>query len=657
MKRVCSIILTAALLASLLVGCGGSRADAAARDVPAGAWYGEAVDYCTKYGLMTGTSATSFAPDATTSRAMLVTVLARMDGAADTAASSAFSDVASGAWYAGPVAWAAKNAVVAGYPDGGFHPNEAVTREQAAAVLWRFAKYKNMDTTKSGELTAFTDADEVSAYALDALRWGVGSGLFTGDEKKQLTPGASLTRAQTAALLMRFAKTYGLSFAEVTAKTPFETYGRLTVTGNRLTGRSGETAQLRGVSTHGLAWYPQYVNEDAFRTLRDDWGCSVVRLAMYTAEYGGYCSSDAAQQEKMRALIDKGVQAATNLGMYVIIDWHILSDGNPNAHVGEAKAFFAEMAQKYGSYGNVLYEICNEPNGGTSWQQIKTYAAAVLPVIRQYDSTGVVLVGTPTWSQDVDLAAADPLTGYGNVMYTLHFYAATHRDALRAKLQKALNAGLPVFVSEFGVCDASGNGGLDTASADTWMTLLNKYGVSWCCWSLSNKNESSALLLSSTAKTSGWTQSELSAEGKWLLGALGGSASAGSTAGGTGTTETPAETGGTGTGATTAAVTATGQNCALTATLQNSWSDGSGSFYQYAVTLKNTSSAPIDGWTAALNFSGPVKLSNGWNGSFTVDGSKITVTPADYNRTVAAGAAAEFGFIVSGAPLTTAALA
>ena len=296
--------------------------------------------------------------------------------------------------------------------------------------------------------------------------------------------------------------------------TPLEVHGALSVKGTDLVDQSGKPYQLRGVSTHGLAWFPQYVNKEAFQTFRDDWGANLIRLAMYTGEGGGYCTDG--DQEELKALVDKGVDYATELGMYVIIDWHILSDNNPKQNQDEAIAFFNEMAQKYADYKNVLFEICNEPNGGTSWSDIKEYAEAVIPVIRKYAKDAVIIVGTPTWSQDVDAAAKDPITGEKNLMYTLHFYAATHKDNLRDKLKTARDAGLPIFISEFSICDASGNGGIDYDSADAWFQLIEDCNLSYAGWNVSNKDESSALIRPDCEKTSGWTDDELSETGLWL---------------------------------------------------------------------------------------------------------------------------------------------
>ncbi|MCI8608080.1 MAG: cellulase family glycosylhydrolase [Firmicutes bacterium] len=296
--------------------------------------------------------------------------------------------------------------------------------------------------------------------------------------------------------------------------TPLKNHGALAVKGANLVDAKGKKYQLKGVSTHGIAWYPEYVNKAAFKKLRDDWGANVIRLAMYTEEYGGYCNGG--DKKALKKTLDKGVKAATELGMYVIIDWHILQDGNPLTNQKAAKKFFREISKKYKKYDNIIYEICNEPNGNVSWATIKKYAKSIIPVIHANDPDAVILVGTPTWSQDVDIAAKSPLKGYENIMYSMHFYAATHKAKLRAKLIQARKAGLPVFISEFSICDASGNGGLNYKSADKWFDLIEKYNLSYVGWNLSNKGESSSLIKAGCKKTSGWNVSELSPSGKWL---------------------------------------------------------------------------------------------------------------------------------------------
>lgn len=322
--------------------------------------------------------------------------------------------------------------------------------------------------------------------------------------------------ALVCVLALGLCLTGGLQIAEAKTTTYYDaSAGRLHVKGTKLVDKKGHEVQLRGVSTHGLSWYPQYVNDKCFAQLHDKWGANVVRLAMYTEEYNGYCSGDAKNRSDLKKLIKKGVRLAKKHKMYVIVDWHILSDGNPNSHKKEAKAFFREMSREFKGYNNVIYEICNEPNNGTSWKEIKSYARSVISTIRKNDKKAVIVVGTPTWSQDVDQAAADPIKG-DNIMYALHFYAATHKADLRNKMTAAINKGLPVFVTEYGICDASGNGVIDKKEADRWIQTMDEYGVSYIAWNLSNKQESSSIIKSSCPKVSGFKKSELSDEGRWL---------------------------------------------------------------------------------------------------------------------------------------------
>lgn len=285
----------------------------------------------------------------------------------------------------------------------------------------------------------------------------------------------------------------------------------LHVQGAQLLDEHDQPRQLRGVSTHGIAWFPQYVNADLFHTLKTDWGINTVRIAMYTAENGGYLTDG--NKDELKRLVRKGVDAAIAQDLYVIVGWHTLSDNNPLPSADEAKRFFSEISREYAGKPNVLYEICNEPNGSTTWAQVKQYAEQVIPAIRANSKDAVVLVGTPTWSQDIDAAQQDPLTGMGNVMYTMHFYAAEHHEELRDKLVHVVESGFPVFVSEFGITEASGDGRIDTASATAWLNTLDKYDISYIMWNLSNKQESSAIF--TTGETRHPTVDDLSASAKW----------------------------------------------------------------------------------------------------------------------------------------------
>ena len=309
------------------------------------------------------------------------------------------------------------------------------------------------------------------------------------------------------------------------AGSPYAEHGRLSVSGTKIVDQKGQTFVIKGVSTHGINWFPSYVNKSAFQSLRDSWGVNTVRLAMYTAEYNGYCSGG--NQTDLKNLVYTGVDAATELGMYVIVDWHVLNDDKSSTdaffHTTEAKAFFDEVSKKYKNNDNVIYEICNEPNGNITWAQIKSYASQVIPVIRANDPNAIIAIGTTTWSQDVDVAANSPITGYSNLVYSMHFYAATHTSTYRDKLKTAIGKGLPVLITEFGLSEASGSGTISTTQGDSWMATLDLYGVGRVCWNLSSKDETSSLLKSSTSKTSGWSYSELSGEGQWLVKTYGGS--------------------------------------------------------------------------------------------------------------------------------------
>lgn len=294
--------------------------------------------------------------------------------------------------------------------------------------------------------------------------------------------------------------------------------GRLQVSGTKLTDESGNIIQLRGVSTHGISWFPDYVNYDAFATLKNDWGANVVRIAMYPEEYNGYLSGG--DKAALKQIIDNGVNYATELGMYVIIDWHVLNYA-PSRHTQEACDFFAEMASKYSGHDNVIYEICNEPVGADWNSDIKPYAETVIGTIRKYDDHALILVGTNTWSQDVDSVVGNTLDD-GNVMYVAHFYAGTHKENIRNKISTALNAGVPVFISECSICDASGNGGIDYASANEWLDFINSNQLSFIAWSLSNKAETSALISSGCSAKSGWSDGDLSETGRWFKSAISG---------------------------------------------------------------------------------------------------------------------------------------
>lgn len=296
--------------------------------------------------------------------------------------------------------------------------------------------------------------------------------------------------------------------------TPVSQHGQLSVKNGQLVDKSGKGYQLRGMSTHGLTWFPEFVNESAFKTLRDDWNTNVVRLAMYVDEWGnGQCYMG--NKSGSLELLEKGVDICIKLDMYVIIDWHVLNPGDPSKYTNEAKSFFETVSKRYAKYPNVIYEICNEPNGGASWSgNIKPYAEKIIPVIRKNAPNSVIIVGTPTWSQEIDKPLSDPLS-YKNVMYAFHFYAATHAG-LRSNVENCVAQGLPVFVSEFGTCDASGGGANDFNETQKWLSYFDMQGISYCNWSICNKDETCSVLRPGTSANGNWSESNLTENGKWI---------------------------------------------------------------------------------------------------------------------------------------------
>jgi endoglucanase len=297
-------------------------------------------------------------------------------------------------------------------------------------------------------------------------------------------------------------------------RTVVERFGHLRVEGANLLDTNGRVIQLRGISSFGLQYGGKYANEGVLRWLRDDWNMQIWRAAMYLGE-GGYIMNPV-----IKTKVEDSVEAALKLGLYVLIDWHVHLDQDPRLYQRQSIEFFGEMAQRYGSHPNVLYEICNEPNGRhVTWgEAIKPYAEAVIAEIRKYDPDNVIIVGTPTWSQDVDIAAADPIRGFDNIMYTLHFYAGTHGQELRDKAQKAVDLGIPLFVTECGTSQATGGGGVYEDKFLEWASFLKKHQISWINWSLTNKGEDSGILVMNADRDGkgGWTDRELSQSGKFI---------------------------------------------------------------------------------------------------------------------------------------------
>lgn len=316
-----------------------------------------------------------------------------------------------------------------------------------------------------------------------------------------------------------------------------------------LAGEDGEPVQLRGMSTHGLHWFGEIVNENAFAALSNDWECNVIRLAMYVGEYGY------ATDPSVKELVYKGIELAFENDMYVIVDWHVHAPGDPRAEVySGAYDFFEELADHYKDHEKahyIIWELANEPSSNSSggpgitndeegWQAVKEYAEPIVEMLRE-KGDNIIIVGSPNWSQRPDLAADDPIDA-ANIMYTIHFYTGTHmpadegypegtpssrRQNVMNNARYAMEKGFAVIATEWGVSEATGDGGPYLDEADVWIEFLNENNISWVNWSLTNKNEISGAFvpfeLGKTEATSldpgddqVWAIEELSLSGEYI---------------------------------------------------------------------------------------------------------------------------------------------
>lgn len=290
-------------------------------------------------------------------------------------------------------------------------------------------------------------------------------------------------------------------------KTIVELYGLIQAKGNLLVDKNNEPVQLHGMSLFWSQWGGHYYNEKVVQWLKDDWKCTVVRAAI-GVESGGYLANSQAELTKATIVIE----AAIKNGIYVVVDWH---DHNAEKHIAQAKEFFDAISKKYGAYNNIIYEIYNEPLN-VSWSSVlKPYSEEIIKVIRQNDPDNLILVGTPNWSQDVDAAAKDPIVDK-NVAYAFHYYTSTHKQSLRSKAITAMNLNIPIFVSEYGISEASGNGNIDFAETEKWNSFVNDYKLSTCNWSIMDKNETSAALKPGASADGNWIEADLTISGNYI---------------------------------------------------------------------------------------------------------------------------------------------
>ena len=284
---------------------------------------------------------------------------------------------------------------------------------------------------------------------------------------------------------------------------PVKKHGNLSVKGTQLTDEHGNATVLNGVSYGWHNWWPRFYNQESVKWLANDWKCSVVRAAMGVEPKGAYIDNPVESKEKIEAVIEGAIKN----DIYVLIDWH-----SHHIKLAEAKAFFTEMATKYGKNPNIIYELYNEPVND-SWAQIKDYSIELIKTIRAIDPDNVILVGNPHWDQDLNLVADDPIKGFSNIMYTCHFYAATHDKSLRDRCDYALKKGIPIFISESAGMQASGDGAIDYPKWQQWIDWCATNKISLISWSIADKNESCSMLKTSASSEGKWKAEDMNESG------------------------------------------------------------------------------------------------------------------------------------------------
>lgn len=300
--------------------------------------------------------------------------------------------------------------------------------------------------------------------------------------------------------------TFSDSKPKIPKKSPVALYGNLKTLGNKIVGKNKKEVQLRGMSLFWSQWMPQFYNKEAVAWLTKDWNINIIRASMGVEDNGGYISNPEREKQKVFTIIDEAIKQ----GIYVIVDWH---SHHAEEHLEEAKTFFSEVSKKYGHQPNIIYELYNEPLNEANWVSVlKPYHEAVIAEIRKNDKDNLVVCGTRTWSQRVDEVIGHEVND-SNVAYTLHYYAASHKQSLRDIAQKALNSGIPLFVTEYGTTIYDGDGIVDVEESKLWWKFLDKNKISWCNWSISDKKESSATLIPGANGEGGWKNSEITESG------------------------------------------------------------------------------------------------------------------------------------------------
>jgi endoglucanase len=456
----------------------------------------------------------------------------------------------------------------------------------------------------------------------------------------------------------------------------------LSVQGNKILAGNQEVS-LAGMSMFwsNTGWGgDKFYNKDVVAWIKRDWNASLVRAAMGADVQGGYFT-DPANKQRVFNVVD----AAIANDIYVIIDWH---SHEAHRYPNEAIAFFEEMARKYGGRNHVIYEIYNEPLQVSWSNDIKPYAERVIGAIRAIDPDNLIIVGTPNWSQGVTDAAANPITRYRNIAYTLHFYAGTHGQWLRNNAKTALDRGIALFVTEWGSVNADGDGGVALSETNAWMEFMRVNKISHANWSLTDKREGSAALVPGASTTGGWVSSQLTASGalvksyilNWQTGLSNVSSSSSSrsssrssssisssrssssrssissssrsssvssssrsssrssvSSSSRSSVSSSSRSSSFSSSRSSSAATGGSGSCAYV--VSNNWGSG----FVGAIRITNNGSSAINGWTVNWTYTGSTRLSGKWNA--TVTGSNpYSATSLSWNSTIQPGQTVEFGF-------------
>ena len=290
-------------------------------------------------------------------------------------------------------------------------------------------------------------------------------------------------------------------------------HGALKVEGVQLKDEAGNDVQLRGLSSHGILWYPDYANYASIMETKK-YGANMFRIAMYSDDRaGGYVQNP----ELSKRLVYQAVENVLSADMYAIVDWHILNDENPNTNIEKAKEFFSEITATYKNNSGIIYEICNEPNGDTTWEDIERYANEIIPIIRNNAPDAIILVGTPDYSYSI--TKIEKKLDYSNIMYSFHFYAGQYDDSYENMIVNVQNAGIPVFVSEWGINTQNDKEGA-MQQGKKFAEYINSEKISFAAWSLCNKDECFSAIKPECIKYNGWSDSDFTEVGKVIFSAL-----------------------------------------------------------------------------------------------------------------------------------------